>query len=68
LQSIDLAMPSGSSGDDLSMSAPADMKTPHDLAKPADLLSCQPTGGPCPNKNDAICCSKYCIYSSSTCK
>jgi hypothetical protein len=43
-------------------------KPPQDLAPPADLAMCQPKGGSCPNKNDAICCSGYCIYSSSTCK
>jgi hypothetical protein len=56
------------SPEDSSMSSPADLATSYDLAKPDDLLTCQPTGGPCPNKNNAICCSKYCIYSSSTCK
>ncbi len=33
-----------------------------------DMLACLPTGGACPNHDDAICCSKYCVYATNTCK
>jgi hypothetical protein len=48
----DQAMPAG----DLSMS-------------PADLApACLPTGGACPNHDDAICCSHYCVYATNSCR
>lgn len=57
-------MAQASSGDpDMASSPPIDMAT-----APADMLSCLPTGGDCTGHNDAICCSKYCVYATNTCK
>lgn len=59
--------------DDGSMSTPMpDLTMPAsmpDLSTPPDLkMSCVPSGGNCNYHNDAICCNKYCNYSSETCK
>jgi len=59
--------------------AAADLATPHavdqsmplgDLASGAQDLAaaCVATGGSCPNHNDAICCSHYCVYATNSCK
>ena len=45
--------------EDLSGSPPAP-----DLAKPV----CVGAGGDCTYHKDSVCCSKYCIYASNTCK
>lgn len=60
----DLAIPPMST--DLSVTAGADLSTslpPPDLAP-----ACVPKGGSCYFHKDAVCCSRYCIYSSNTCR
>ena len=50
---------------------PADQgTTAGDLATPAaDMVAaCLPTGGACPNHNDAVCCSHYCVYATNSCR
>lgn len=50
---------------DMSMPPPVDMSMP---APPDMASSCVAKGGDCTYHNDSICCSKYCIYSSNTCR
>ena len=73
----------GASGD-ASVADPADMaRSAPDLggkgdasAPPSDLSTvaadlapaCVPTGGDCSGHNDAVCCSKYCVYATNSCR
>jgi hypothetical protein len=63
----------GSPQPDLAQSSLPDLKSP-----PPDLTtsttpdlasgSCVPTGGDCTYHNNGVCCSKYCVYKTNTCK
>jgi hypothetical protein len=55
--------PNPSAPPDLSQASP-DLSPRPDLAHPA----CVATGGDCTYHNDSVCCSKYCTYSTNTCK
>jgi hypothetical protein len=49
--------------------APRDGAAPDDLSEP-DMAhaSCVASGGDCTYHKDSVCCSKYCEYSTNTCK
>jgi hypothetical protein len=58
----------GTPAEDLASSS--EMSLPHgDLSKPADLAPpCVMTGGSCYLHRNAVCCSKYCVYSTNKCR
>jgi hypothetical protein len=49
--------------------ASSDMSVPPDSSAPPDLMpACVATGGSCYPRRDAVCCSRYCIYSTNKCR
>lgn len=60
--------------DDLGESGSTDLATPPgadlmSLPPPPDLApACVPTGGSCYFHKDAVCCSRYCVYSTNKCR
>lgn len=62
---------------DMARSTPLDLGGKADAGAPvgdlatvaADLApACVPTGGDCSGHNDAVCCSKYCVYATNSCR
>jgi hypothetical protein len=65
----DLSQPA-SSADLASLPAKDQGAAPADLTSSSSDLAaaCVATGGSCAVHNDSVCCSKYCVYATNTCK